>query len=250
MKPTHLLFATILTCFAAGCAAETSTDPTADESDSELTKGAAPSLADLKGEWSDYGVTLDKQIVMGLEIEAGGKFKATLATTCADDGRGLCGDPANGTYTYANGRLELTFTTGPKTPFVYTALRLSSTGVLSLYRDGKSGGQYVAGRLVKKLARTTCGGCQDVYTSCVKTDTAKACRTHFDQCIYDSATFKNFEFAGIDCLPREATDEVCKRAKQNVKDNAWRKDLEADARKYSKDLLKYYGISESDCPLP
>jgi hypothetical protein len=254
MKPSSLFPWIVIGTLTVGvgCAAEAA-DPSAPAAaDSELTAGPAPELSALTGTWSEFGVEVDdqegheKQAIMGLKLEASHRFQATLASVCDDDGRGLCGDAAEGSFTYASGSLELTFTTGPKTPFVYSTVRLSSKGVLQLYRDSQfaQGRPYLAGRLVRAISRTTCGGCQDVYTSCLRGGSSASCRPSFDQCIYDS-TFKNFELAEADCYPREATDEACKRAQSWVKEN----NHDADSMKYAKQILSFYGIRQTDCPL-
>jgi hypothetical protein len=242
----------LLSLFAvAGCAAS---ETDAASSDDALTSSStsAPALSAIVGTWSDYGVAVEdpagheKQIIMGLTLESSHRFKATLTSVCDDDGRGLCGEPASGTFTYTSGRLELTFSTGPSTPFVYSSVTLTSGGVLEFYRDSQfSGGRpYVANRLVAAIIRTTCGGCQDVYTSCLEGGSASSCRPKFNQCTFDS-TFKSFELAQADCYPREATDEVCKRAQSWAKDN----DHDAESMKYSKEILSFYGISQAACPL-
>jgi hypothetical protein len=187
---------------------------------------------------------------MKLELEASHHFSATLSSTCDDDGRGLCGEPAEGMFTYTSGRLELAFTKGPSAHFVYSAVRLTAKGVLEFFHDNTSGsGTFLANRLVPTIAKSTCGGCQDVYTSCLglapqPPAAASSCRPKFDQCIYDS-TFANFVLAQADCYPREATDEACKRAQDWVRDN----DHDAESMKYAKQILSFYGIRAASCPL-
>src|SRR5262245_6237376 len=114
----------------AGCG-----DDGAESASSDLTQTSA-TLKDIQHDWSDFGVAIYKdgsydQTLMDLQLlktGAGGgafHFKATLASTCSDDGRGLCGEAVKGTYTYGGGQLELTFDNGPKKPFVWADVRLT-----------------------------------------------------------------------------------------------------------------------------